>query len=88
MIRGFIAGRSALMAENLALRQQLIVLQRSVKRTRLRPRASISVWADKQEGRCPELAGPEWQKSYPLEVSTLVSPLLVKSVRSMRQNGF
>ena len=31
--RGFCAGRAALMAENLALRQQLIVLQRSVMHT-------------------------------------------------------
>ena len=41
MIRGFIAGRSALMAENLALRQQLIVLQRSLKHPRMRRRDRV-----------------------------------------------
>ena len=51
-IRGFFAGRSALMAENLALRQQLIVLQRSAKRPRLRQRDRVfwvwlsRVWKD------------------------------------------
>jgi len=44
-VRGFFAGRAALMAENLALRQQLIVLQRSVKRPKLRTRDRIFwVW--------------------------------------------
>ena len=40
-VRGFLTGRSALMAENLALRQQLIVLQRSVKRPTPRARDRI-----------------------------------------------
>ena len=40
-VRGLFAGRAALMAENLALRQQLIVLQRSVKRPKLRTRDRI-----------------------------------------------
>ena len=44
-VRGFLAGRAALMAENLALRHQLAVLQRSVKRAKLRKRDRISwVW--------------------------------------------
>ena len=37
-IRGLIAGRLTLAAENLALRQQLAVLQQSLARPRLRPR--------------------------------------------------
>ena len=40
-VRGFFAGRAALMAENLALRQQLLILQRSVGRPRLRKRDRI-----------------------------------------------
>lgn len=36
LLRGLLTSRSALMAENLALRQQLNVLHRSVKRPRLR----------------------------------------------------
>ena len=42
---GFFAGRTALIAENLALRQQLAVLQRSSRRPRLRQRDRIFwVW--------------------------------------------
>jgi hypothetical protein len=37
-VRGVLAGRAALMAENLALRHQLAVPQRSVKRPKLRKR--------------------------------------------------
>ena len=40
-IRGLLAERTALATENLALRQQLAVLERSVKRPRLRPRDRI-----------------------------------------------
>ena len=40
-VRGFLAERAALAAENLALRQQLAVLQQSVKRPRLRPRDRV-----------------------------------------------
>ena len=44
-VRGFFAGRAALMAENLALRHQIAVLQRSVKRPKLRTRDRIFwVW--------------------------------------------
>ena len=44
-VRGSFAGRAALMAENLALRQQLIVLQRSLNRPKLRTRDRIFwVW--------------------------------------------
>ena len=44
-VRGLFAGRAALMAENLALRQQLAVLQRSVKRPELRTRDRVFwVW--------------------------------------------
>ena len=44
-VRGLSAGRAALVAENLALRQQLIVFQRSVKRPKLRKRNRIFwVW--------------------------------------------
>ncbi len=44
-VRGFFAGRAALIAENLALRQQLAILQRSAKRPRLRRRDRVFwVW--------------------------------------------
>ena len=44
-VRGFFAGRAVLMAENLALRQQLTVLERSVKHPKLRTRDRIFwVW--------------------------------------------
>ena len=44
-VRGLFAGRAALLAENLALRQQLIVLQRSVKCPKLGKRDRIFwVW--------------------------------------------
>ncbi len=43
MIRAFLLPRAVILAENWALRQQLGVLQRSVKRPRLRPRDRI-VW--------------------------------------------
>jgi hypothetical protein len=46
--RGVLAGRATLAAENLALRQQLAVLQRSVKRPKLRKRDRIFwVWLSK-----------------------------------------
>ena len=41
LVRGPFAGRAALVAENLALRQQLGVLQRTCKRPRLRRRDRI-----------------------------------------------
>jgi putative transposase len=45
LLRGVLASRSALLAENLALRQQLGVLRRSVKRPRLRRRDRVFwVW--------------------------------------------
>jgi putative transposase len=45
LLRGLLASRSALMAENVALRQQLGVLRRSVKRPRLRRRDRVFwVW--------------------------------------------
>ena len=45
LLRAFVLPRAALAAENLALRQQLGVLQRSVKRARLRRRDRILwVW--------------------------------------------
>jgi putative transposase len=48
LLRTFLLGRAALAAENVALRQQLIVLQRSVKRTRLRSRDRVFwVWLSK-----------------------------------------
>ncbi len=53
-LRAFITTRSVIAAENLALRQQLGVLQRSVKRARLRRRDRIfwvwlsRFWADWQ----------------------------------------
>ena len=40
-VRGFFAGRAALLAENLALRHQLAVLRRSVKRPKLRTRDRV-----------------------------------------------
>jgi len=40
-VRGLFAGRAALAAENLALRHQLAVLHRSVKRPKLRKRDRI-----------------------------------------------
>ena len=40
-VRGFSAGGAALIAENLALREQLIVLQRSIKRPKLRTQDRI-----------------------------------------------
>ena len=44
-LRGLLADRTALMAENLALRQQINVLHRSVKRPKLRKRDRIfRVW--------------------------------------------
>jgi hypothetical protein len=51
-LRAFLLPRTALVAENLALRQQIIVLQRSVKRPRLRKRDRVfwvwlsRIWAD------------------------------------------
>ena len=46
--RAFFANRAHLAVENLALRQQLLVLQRPVKRTRLRKRDRIFwVWLSK-----------------------------------------
>ena len=45
LLRAFLASRTALAAENLALRQQLAVLQVSVKRPRLRRRDRVFwVW--------------------------------------------
>ena len=41
MFRGLLHGRASLALENLALRQQLAVLRRGVKRPRLRPRDRI-----------------------------------------------
>jgi len=38
ILRGLVRGRAVLALENLALRQQLAVLRRSVRRPRLRPR--------------------------------------------------
>ena len=47
-VRGLLAERAALASENLALRQQLAVLERSVKRPRLRPQDRIFwVWLSK-----------------------------------------
>jgi hypothetical protein len=44
-LRGFIVGRAAAAAENLALRQQVAVFKQSVKRPRLRPRDRVFwVW--------------------------------------------
>ena len=40
LLRGLSGNRAALMAENLALRQRLAVLQRFIKRPRLRPRSA------------------------------------------------
>ena len=40
-LRGFIVGRAAAAAENLALRQQVAVFKQSVKRPRLRPRDRV-----------------------------------------------
>jgi len=40
-VRALLAGRAALIVENLALRHQLAVLQRSVKRPRLRRRDRV-----------------------------------------------
>jgi len=40
-LKAFLAGRAALAAENPALRHQLAVLQRSVKRPKLRPRDRV-----------------------------------------------
>jgi putative transposase len=45
LLRALLLGRGTLAAEDVALRQQLIVLQRSVKRTRLRRRDRLFwVW--------------------------------------------
>jgi hypothetical protein len=45
LVRGFIANRFVLASENLALRQQLAVLRRSVQRPKLRKRDRIFwVW--------------------------------------------
>ena len=45
LLRELLASRTALMVENLALRHQLVVLQRSVKRPRLRRRDRVLwVW--------------------------------------------
>ena len=41
LLRGLLASRAALVAENLALRQQLNVLRRSVRRPRLRRRDRV-----------------------------------------------
>ncbi len=55
-LRAFITTRSVIAAENLALRQQLGVLQRSVKRARLRRRDRIfwvwlsRLWSDWRSG--------------------------------------
>ena len=44
-LRGFLFSRSALAAENLALRQQVAVYKQSVKRPKLRPRDRVFwVW--------------------------------------------
>jgi len=41
LVRDLLTGRAALVAENLVLRQQLIVLSRSVKRPKIRKRDRI-----------------------------------------------
>ena len=57
IIRVLLANRSALIAENLALRQQLAVLSRSAKRPRLRQRDRIFwVWISRLwKGWCSAL---------------------------------
>ncbi len=47
IFRGLLRSRASLALENLALRQQLAVLRRSVRRPRLRPRALLSGQANK-----------------------------------------
>ncbi len=52
LLRAFLLPRAALVAENLALRQQIIVLQRPVKRPHLRQRDRVfwvwlsRIWSD------------------------------------------
>jgi len=41
LVRGLLTGRAALAAENLALRQQLLVLSRSVRRPKIRKQDRI-----------------------------------------------
>jgi hypothetical protein len=68
LLRAFLLPRVVLAVENLALRQQLGVLQRSVKRPRLRRRDRIlwvwlsRLWAD-------------WQSSLVIVKPTMVSRL-------------
>ena len=56
-LRVFITNRSTIAAENLALRHQLCILQRSVKRPRLRQRDRILwVW----RSRTGPAGAPAW----------------------------
>ncbi len=50
-LRAFITTRSVIAAENLALRQQLGVLQRSVKRARLRRRDRVCLGSGRTGAR-------------------------------------
>ena len=58
-LRALLVGRAALAAENLALRNQLAALQRSVKRPKLRTRDRIfRVWLSRSGHLCSILVRP------------------------------
>ncbi len=58
LVRVILRRRTTLALENLALRQQLAVLRRSVKRPRLRPRDRIFWVPPLWPQRCVPLVGP------------------------------
>jgi hypothetical protein len=80
VLRASLLGRAALAAENLALRQQLTVLQRSVKRPRLQKRDLIRIltahfeyYHESRTHLSPARNAPEQRRVEPPELGKVVA---------------